>query len=77
MKQAEGLSPGPQPMVKTPGRLDPRSIKVLTEQMRPDGILEWDVPQGQWQLFVFFQQPVNTRVIGGVGMGPQLGCSTI
>jgi hypothetical protein len=30
------------------------------------------VPQGQWQLFVFFQQPVNTRVIGGVGAGPQL-----
>jgi hypothetical protein len=72
MKEAEGLSPAPQPVVKTPGRLDPQSVKVLTERMQADGTLDWEVPQGQWQLFVFFQQPVNTRVIGGVGAGPQL-----
>ena len=72
MKEAEGLSPSPQPIVKTPGHLDPQSERVLTDRMQPDGTFEWDVPRGQWQLFVFFQQPVNTRVIGGVGTGPQL-----
>ncbi len=72
MRKAEGLSPSPQPIVKTPGRLDPRSVKVLTDRMQPDGNFEWDAPRGQSQLFVFFQQPVNTRVIGAVGKGPQL-----
>jgi alpha-L-rhamnosidase len=72
MKKAEGLSPSPQAMVRTPGRLDPQSAKVLTDRMQPDGTFQWEVPRGQWQLFVFFQQPVNTRVIGGVGAGPQL-----
>jgi hypothetical protein len=72
MKETAGLSPSPQPVVKTPGHLDSQSVKVLTDQMQPDGTFEWDVPQGQWQLFVFFQQPVNTRVIGGVGESPQL-----
>jgi alpha-L-rhamnosidase len=72
MKEAQGLSPAPQPVVKTPGRLDPRSVKVLTKRMQTGGTLDWEVPPGRWQLFVFFQQPVNTRVIGGVGAGPQL-----
>ena len=67
-----GLSPTPRPLVKNPGRLDPRSVKVLTPLVQPDGTLDWEVPEGQWQLFVFFQQPVETRVIGGVGAGPQL-----
>src|SRR5260370_17631101 len=72
MNKAEGISTSLQPIVKTPGRLDPQSVKVLTDRMQPDGTFEWDVPGGQWQLFVFFQQPVNTRVIGGVGAEPQL-----
>jgi hypothetical protein len=72
MKEAEGLSPAPQPVVKTSGRLDMRSAKVLTKRIQADGTLDWEVPPGQWQLFVFFQQPVNTRVIGGVGAGPHL-----
>jgi hypothetical protein len=72
MKKAEGLSPSPQPMVRRPGRLDSQSAKVLSDRMQPDGTFQWEVPRGQWQLFVFFQQPVNTRVIGGVGAGPQL-----
>ena len=61
-----------RPIVTAPGRLDPKSFRLLTAQMQPDGLLEWDVPAGQWQLFVFFQQPVDTRVIGAVGTGPQL-----
>src|SRR5260370_36698994 len=72
MKKAEGLWPSLQPIVKTPGRLDPQSVKVLTDRMQPDGTFEWDVPGGQWQLFVFFEQPVNTLVIGGVRPEPQL-----
>jgi len=72
MREAEGLSPAPLPVVKTPGHLDPKSAKILTQVIKPDGIIDWDVPRGQWQLFVFFQQPVETRVIGGVGAGPQL-----
>lgn len=72
IKKAEGLSPSPRRIVKSQGRLDPQSVKVLTDRMQPDGTFEWDVPRGQWQLFVFFQQPVNTRVIGAVGKGPQL-----
>jgi len=72
MREAQGLSPAPLPVVKTPGRLNPKSTKVLTQHIQPDGTLDWDVPPGQWLLFVFFQQPVDTRVIGGVGTGPQL-----
>jgi hypothetical protein len=72
MRKAEGLSPTPLPVVKTPGHLDAKSAKFLTQRMKPDGTLDWAIPPGQWQLFVFFQQPVETRVIGGVGAGPQL-----
>src|SRR6266851_4594158 len=32
-----GLSPVPRPVVKTPGRLDPRSVKVLTARIQSDG----------------------------------------
>ncbi|HEY6337275.1 MAG TPA: glycosyl hydrolase, partial [Candidatus Sulfotelmatobacter sp.] len=67
-----GLSPAPRPEVKTSGHLDSRSVQILTGQLLADGTLNWDVPSGQWQLFVFFQQPVETRVIGAVGTGPQL-----
>ena len=67
-----GLSPDQRPVVHTPGHLDPGSVKVLTANVKSDGSFDWDVPSGQWQLFVFFQQPVETRVIGGVGAGPQL-----
>ena len=67
-----GLSPDQRPVVHTPGHLDPGSVKVLTGNVKSDGSFDWNVPSGQWQLFVFFQQPVETRVIGGVGAGPQL-----
>src|SRR5260370_11113056 len=66
IKKAEGLSPSPQPIVKTPGRLDPQSVKVLTDRMQPDGTFEWDVPGGQWQLFVFFQQPLTHQGLGAL-----------
>ena len=66
------VSPEPLVVVKTSGRLNPQSTRVLTRFMRPDGTLDWSVPAGEWHLFIFFQQPVETRVIGGVGQGPQL-----
>jgi len=70
--RAGGLSPEPQPIVKTSGHLDPGSVRVLTSRIQPDGTLDWKVPRGRWHLFIFFLQPVETRVIGGVGSGPQL-----
>src|SRR5262249_24622723 len=57
-----GLSPEPRPVVKASGRLDPGSVRVLTSRIQPDGTLDWKVPRGQWHLFIFFQQPVETRV---------------
>ena len=66
------VSPEPLVIVKESGRLDPKSTVVLTRSIRADGTLNWNVPPGAWHLFVFFQQPVDTRVIGGVGHGPQL-----
>ena len=72
MRAAEGLAPAPLPVVKIPGHLDPKSAKILTRRIKANGTLDWDIPPGQWQLFVFCQQPVQTRVIGGVGAGPQL-----
>ena len=62
---------GSQVVVKESGRLDPRAVKVITGSVK-DGTLEWQVPPGSWRIFVFFQQPVDDRVIGGVGAGPQL-----
>lgn len=67
-----GLSPEPRPLVKTSGQLDPNTVKLLTGRLQSENLLDWSVPPGQWQLLVFFQQPVDTRVIGGVGAGPQL-----
>jgi alpha-L-rhamnosidase len=63
---------GSQVVVKRSGKLDPRGVKVITAQLKPNKTLEWQVPEGSWRIFVFFQQPVETRVIGAVGAGPQL-----
>jgi hypothetical protein len=63
---------GQRTFVKVSGKLDPQSVTIITSLVGPDGTLEWDAPPGAWRLFVFFQQPVESRVIGGVGAGPQL-----
>lgn len=58
--------------VKTPGKLDTSSAVVLTGRIQPDGTLDWDVPEGQWQIFLFERRAADLAVIGGVGVGPQL-----
>ncbi len=62
----------PKPVVKTSGVLDQKSAIVLTKLLQPDGTLEWDAPDGDWQLFLFEQGPFDARVVGAAGAGPQL-----
>ena len=45
---------------------------VLTKQLPPDGTLDWDVPAGEWQLYIFEQQPSDARVVGAAGPPPHL-----
>ena len=58
--------------VKRTGQLDPGTSVVLTSHLLPDGTLDWNVPSGTWQVFVFKQMPTGQRVTGGVGSGLQL-----
>jgi alpha-L-rhamnosidase len=58
--------------VTRPGVLEPNSPLVLTDRLRPDGTLDWSVPEGEWQLFVLRQFPSDLFILGGVGAGPQL-----
>jgi hypothetical protein len=62
---------GEQPVLK-PGVLDQGSSIDLTAKMRPDGTLDWDVPPGTWQVFVYRSAPTLHKILGGVGNGPQL-----
>lgn len=57
--------------VRKPGQLDRRSAVVLTDRVGEDGSLAWDVPEGEWQLFVFAENPADKTVLGGVGGHPQ------
>lgn len=67
-----GFVSDPSGDVKRTGVLDASSAVVLTSRVNTDGTLEWDVPEGDWQLFTFMQFPADLRVIGGAGEGPQL-----
>lgn len=58
--------------VMRPGRLEAGTAVDLTRNMREDGVLEWEVPQGSWQVFVFVSMPTGQRVNGAAGEGPQL-----
>lgn len=44
----------------------------LSAHIQPDGLLQWEVPPGTWQLFVFCSLPTGQRVNGAAGEGPQL-----
>jgi alpha-L-rhamnosidase len=59
-------------VVRRPGQLDRGTSVVLTSKMLPDGTLDWNVPPGTWQVFVFKEMPTGQRVSGGTGAGPQL-----
>jgi hypothetical protein len=60
-------------VVKAAGNLETLSGIVLTDKLRPDGVLDWTPPsQGNWQIIVFKQFVVDSSVMAGVGEGPQL-----
>ena len=54
------------------GSLAEDSYQVLTDRLQADGTLDWQVPDGQWQVFVFKQYVADTSVLGASGQGPQL-----
>ena len=58
--------------VKSTGQLDPGTSVVLTDRMQPDGTLDWDVPDGTWQVFTFKELPTEQRVKWAAGTGIQL-----
>jgi hypothetical protein len=64
--------PGPRQVVARPGQLISGSSVDLTARLLPDGTLNWDVPEGTWQLFVFSAVPTMQRINGSSGEGPQL-----
>ena len=64
--------PRQTPAVKSTGKLDADTSVVLTEHMLPDGTLDWDVPTGTWQLFVFRQMPTGQTIGDAAGVGPHL-----
>ncbi|MBN8807107.1 MAG: hypothetical protein J0I47_02550 [Sphingomonas sp.] len=58
--------------VLTPGKLDVESAVVLTDKIRADGTLDWAVPDGEWQIFVFKQFACGERTGGTATIGPKL-----
>jgi hypothetical protein len=63
---------GPRQTVVKPGQLQKGTSVDLSARLQPDGVLQWDVPPGTWQLFVFCSVPTMQRVNGAAGEGPQL-----
>lgn len=59
---------GPQ----KPEMFDRSATVILSNRMKPDGSLDWKVPDGTWHIFVFRQIPTRQPVIGASGAGPQL-----
>jgi len=53
------------------GKINIASSTVLTQQVREDGSVNWEVPAGQWVLFSFIQAPTLQTVEGGAGIGTQ------
>ena len=63
---------GRERVVARSGELERGTSVDLTAHLQPDGTLEWNVPSGTWQLFVFCSLPTAQRVNAGAGEGPQL-----
>lgn len=70
--QAGGFKLDPWANVLASGRLEAGSAIVITDRLRPDGVLDWRPPPGEWQVMVFKQYAVDSSVTAGVGPGPQL-----
>jgi len=65
-------SGGREQTVKRSGQLERGTSVDLSARLQPDGMLNWDVPSGTWQLFVFCSVPTLQRVNAAAGGGPQL-----
>ena len=63
---------GGERIIRRSGRLERGAWVDLTSSLQPDGLLNWEVPPGTWQLFVFCSVPTAQRVNGAAGNGPQL-----
>ena len=63
---------GPRQSIVKPGQLQKGTSVDLSAHLQPDGVLQWDVPPGTWQLFVFCSVPTMQRVNGAAGEGYQL-----
>lgn len=71
--QFEYHAPGGQRQtVVKAGQLQRDTSIDLTARLQPDGVLQWDVPPGTWQLFVFCAVPTVQHVNGSAGEAPQL-----
>ena len=68
----QSQSPDEREAERFPGHLDPGTSVVLTNHLSPNGTLDWDVPAGTWQVFVFEQMPTGQQLAGGTGPGTQL-----
>ena len=53
------------------GKLEAGTSVDLTSHLAADGMLDWDMPPGTWQLFVFCSVPTGQHVNAGAGAGPQ------
>ena len=52
--------------------LDPSSTVILTDRLKADGTLDWQVPNGTWHIFVFRKIPTRQPVFAAAGTGPPL-----
>ena len=66
------LGGGHERTVIQSGQLERGASVDLTTHLQPDGILNWNVPPGTWQIFVFCSVPTAQRVNGAAAKGPQL-----
>lgn len=68
----QSQSPDEQQAERSPGQLDAGTSIILTSHLSTDGTLDWDVPPGTWQVFVFKELPTGQQLAGGTGTGTQL-----
>jgi|GEM_PF-369507 len=48
------------PVLEPTTYLDPSSLIDLTGSMTPDGKLDWQIPEGPWRLFTFYEGPTGS-----------------
>jgi hypothetical protein len=51
--------------------IDVESVIDLTDRVRADGVLEWDVPGGKWQIFAFYAGPAGTMPVADSRQDPE------